>query len=291
VSINESHQSTPWYVRIQNIPKPIIYLFLIAVLILPLFRPLRLPLALSEHTKKAYELVESLPEGSYVFHSVGILPASDAELWPQMLAMSRHYMEKGLRVIYWSYAQEGLMYADKIRTEIAPEYDYEYGEDYVILPFKAGQETAIVALKDFYAVFSVDGYGTPLNQLSMLNEFSGIEDLSLIVVNTGGDDVTYYIRHIEPLFNTPVIAAGTGPVLPVIGPFLGSRQVRGAVIGISGAAEYEMLADVPGTAIGAMDAQQLGHVVIVAMVLLGNIGYLFQRKFQDFRGLRGGNRG
>ncbi len=281
---------SPWFVKIQHFPKPVVYILLVAVLLVPLFKPLQLPLAFSAHTEKAYRLIDDLPEGSYVFHSVMILPATDAELWPQMLAMSRHYMMKGLKVIYWSYAQEGLMYADKIRLEAAPSYGYEYGEDYAILPYKAGQESAVASLKDFYSIFSTDAYGTALSALPLFDVFHGMEDLSLLVVNTGSDDTTYFVRHIEPEYGMPIIAAGTAPVLPNVSPYLNSGQVKGAVVGTSGAAEYEILAGVPGLATGAMDAQQIGHVLIIVMVALGNLGYLFQRKHSP-KGLRGGSRG
>ena len=193
-----SHENSPWYLKVQTIPKPVIYVVLVIALLIPLFRPLKLPLALSPNTRKAFALIDSLPEGSYVFHSIAMLPATDAELWPQMVALSRHYMAKGLKVIYWSYTQEGFMYADKIRTEVAPEYDGEYGKDFVIMPFKAGQESAVMGLKDFYGLFTADAYGTSLNDLDLLKSFKGMADLSLIVINTGSDDLTYFVSKYAP---------------------------------------------------------------------------------------------
>ena len=84
-----------WYMRAQNIGKPAIYLVLVAVFVIPLVRPLGLPLNVSDNTRKAYEIIDAIPSGSYVFHTIGFNPAVDAETWPQMAAISRHYMEKG----------------------------------------------------------------------------------------------------------------------------------------------------------------------------------------------------
>ncbi len=282
--VSNHNEYKSWHFKVQNISKPVIYALLMAVVIFPLFKPLQLPLAYSRHTQKAHDIIDSLPEGSYVFHSVAILPAADAELWPQMISLSRHYMEKGLKVLYWSCSQEGHMYAGRILEDIAPLYDYEYGEDLLILPYKAGQESAVLGLKDFYSTFQTDVYGTPVDDIPMLSDFSGLQDLSLCVVNTGSDDISYFVRHIGPAFDMPIIAAGTAPVLPYVAPYLDSGQVKGAIIGTSGAAEYEMLAGLPGMATGAMDAQQVGHVFIITMIVLGNIGYIFERKSQRRRG-------
>jgi hypothetical protein len=65
---------------------------------------------------------------------------------------------------------------------------------------------------------------------------------------------------------------------------LASGQIKGAVIGLSGAAEYEVLAGVPGKATGAMDAQAMGHLLIVGLVLLGNIGFFFQKRLEAVKG-------
>jgi len=268
----------PWYERIQNINKPAIYLVLVAVTFLPLVRPLGLPLTLSPNTRAAFKVVDSLPAGAIVWHSIGFNPAVDAETWPQMLALTRHYMSKHLKIIYFPTMQEGGMYADRIKTTYAAECGYEYGKDYAVLPFKAGGETAIAGLKDFGSMFSRDAYGTPIGSLPIFQGFSGMKDVAVIVPTTGGEDVIHYVRYIEPVYKMPVLACGTATLLPVVGPFISSGQVKGAVIGLSGAAEYEALAKVPGTATAAMDAQAMGHVLIVALVLIGNVGLFFQRR-------------
>ncbi|MGI6632279.1 MAG: hypothetical protein ACOX5M_04440 [Bacillota bacterium] len=273
-----------WYMRAQNIGKPAIYLVLVAVFVIPLVRPLGLPLNVSDNTRKAYEIIDAIPSGSYVFHTIGFNPAVDAETWPQMAAISRHYMEKGLRVIYFPTFQEGGMYAQRVRDSIAPEYGYEYGIDFAILPFKAGGETAIAGLKDFYSQFAVDAYGTPLKDLPVFSEFGGMADVAAAIPVTGGDDFVQFVKYIESAFKTPIIVCGTAPVLPVAGPYLASGQIKGAVIGLSGAAEYEVLAGVPGKATGAMDAQAMGHLLIVGLVLLGNIGFFFQKRLEAVKG-------
>lgn len=280
--MREQSKPNPWYVRIQNIDKRIIYILMFIVFTIPLVKPLGFPLNMSPSTETAFNIIDSLPEGSIVFHAAGFGASTDAEVWPQMLALSRHYMKKHLRIIYFPSVLEGGMYINRIIADVAPKYGYEYGKDMVALPFKVGGEPVIAGLQDFYSLYSTDIYGNDLKSLPVLKEFRGMEDVDVLVVNTTGDDVKFFVRHIESAFGTTIVAAGAATVLPVIGPYIASGQVKAAISGISGAAEYELLADVPGKAMGAMDAQSMGHLLILVLIFLGNLGFHIQRRQKKF---------
>jgi len=47
---------------------------------------------------------------------------------------------------------------------------------------------------------------------------------------------------------------------------------------MKGAAEYERILDIFGDARRGMDAQSLVHVIVAALVLLGNIAYLASKR-------------
>lgn len=267
-----------WFQRIQNIGRPAIYALLVLCFMIPLMHPIGFPLNYSAHTNAAFELMNNLPEGSIVLQTVGFNPAVDAEVWPQMLALAKHWMSLGVKIIYYPVFQEGVMYASRIEDTVAPEYGYKYGEDFVILPFKAGGETAIAGLGDFYSFIEKDVHGSAIAKMPLFEDFSGISDLALAVAVTGSEDGYFLVRHINEPFKVPIIVGGTAPVLPAIGPYLSSGQIEGAIIGLSGAAQYEIMAGVPGSATGAMDAQSMGHLLITGLVVLGNVGFLVERK-------------
>lgn len=275
----------PWYMRIQNISRSAIWVALVVAFAIPLFHPLGMPLNITKATEAAYNFIDSLPADSVVLVSVGFNPAVDAECWPQMVAITRHMMSKHLRIVYYPYMQEGGMYAQRVKDSVSGIYGYEYGKDYVILPFKAGGETAIAGMKDWYTLFSADASGNPIKDMPVFQGFRGPQDLAAIVPVTGSDDPIFYVRYIEPAYHTPIVACGTAPLLPVVGPFVASKQIKSTVIGLSGAAEYEVLAKVPGSATGAMDAQAMGHMLIVLLIALGNIGFFFQKRAQKAAGV------
>jgi len=60
-------------------------------------------------------------------------------------------------------------------------------------------------------------------------------------------------------------------------PFLDSGQMKGMLVGAKGAAEMEVLVDRPAKASVIMNVQSWAHVLIIALIVLGNLGYLFAR--------------
>jgi len=62
--------------------------------------------------------------------------------------------------------------------------------------------------------------------------------------------------------------------VPQFVPFVQSGQLDGLLAGLRGAAEYELLLQAPGRALAMMDAQSMGHLLIIAFILIGNAAYL-----------------
>ena len=60
--------------------------------------------------------------------------------------------------------------------------------------------------------------------------------------------------------------------------FVASGQFVGLLGGMKGAAEYELLADHPDRAVRGMDVQSIVHFLIIALVIMGNIGHFIERR-------------
>ena len=61
-------------------------------------------------------------------------------------------------------------------------------------------------------------------------------------------------------------------------PYIQADQLQGLLGGLSGAAEYEALMEMPGTATLGMDSQSLGHIAVIAFILAGNVLHLLGRR-------------
>jgi hypothetical protein len=271
--------------RLRNLDVRILWLLLTVVILVPMARPLGLPLSIGEPAQQSFDFVSALPEGSVVVLCYDIAPSSEAENWPQALAMTKHLMALGHRIVIMTLVPEGVMYADRVATTIAPGLGLTYGEDIVVLPYRAGQESAAAAfgenLRDLYAT---DHYGTPIDNLPLMADIAGIGDVDLIAAFSAGDTGLWFIRQVGAKFGTPIIVGTVGPGTPLYMVYFSSGQLVGLLNGLAGAAEYELLAKVPGKALAAMDAQSVGHGFFIILMILSNIVYFASRRAVHARG-------
>jgi hypothetical protein len=271
--------------RLAVLDSRIVYAAVFLSILLPLWRPLGLSISVSQGTFDVYEVVDSLSQDDTVIVSPSFAPSSEAEVYPQMEAILRHLLARKARVAFVNLNVEGRMYAEKAMTTLAPEFGYNYGEDYVILPFTPGLETAVASISDdFLGTYERDAYGTPLTETGALAGIRSINDFALVVDFNTGDTTIYYIQHAKPR-GIPVIAGASGVTVPYLTPYLATGQLSGLIGGLRGAAEYETAIDNPGMALAAMDAQSLSHASILALIGLGNAAY-FLAKRDDARTTR-----
>lgn len=69
--------------------------------------------------------------------------------------------------------------------------------------------------------------------------------------------------------------------VPEMMPLIQSGQIVAGVLGMKGAAEYEVLVGHPGTATAGMDAQSFSHALIIIFIILGNLGIFSPVKNSD----------
>lgn len=272
---------------IGNVDRRYIYVLLILVVLVPLLNPLGLPIGNSPETQAVYDAVDKLPPNSLVILSPDFSPGAEAELWPQTLAATHHLMQEGHRVIALSLWADGVMYAARAMDTVAPEYDYEYGVDYCVLPWKAGRAAALAAMgRDFRSVYTHDFFDTPTSDLEIFADIEDINSIDLIFSFATGDDQDYYMQQIEAVYGVPITGGCTAVSTPGRMPYIQSGQLQGILSGLKGAAEYEKLVNRPGLAIAGMDAQSLAHALVILFVLLGNVAFFVGRSRQGTGGGR-----
>jgi hypothetical protein len=112
------------------------------------------PSALAEAT---FDEIEALDPGDRILLAFDFDPASEGELGPMATAFVRHAAEKRLRMYFMALWPVGLQMIDEtIARVIERDFpDLVYGEDYVNLGFKSGQEAVIKVivtnLRELYA--------------------------------------------------------------------------------------------------------------------------------------------
>ncbi|HHW27194.1 MAG TPA: hypothetical protein GXX23_07635, partial [Firmicutes bacterium] len=257
----------PRFERFDKIDSRYIYLAVFLSVLLPLFRPIGLPITVGEQTREAFLLVDGLPQGALVIMSPSFAPSSDAEVVPQMMALLKHLMSKNAKLLWVNLTVEGSMYATRAMDSLKDEFGYEYGRDYVITPYLPGQQTAIASIaSDIKGALTVDVSGKPVWDMEAVSGVSSVSDFDLLIDFNTGDTCIYYLQQVQPK-GVRVIAGASGVTVPYLMPYLGSGQLAGLLGGLRGAAEYEMVSKTPGLALGGMDAQSLSHAAIVLFII------------------------
>jgi hypothetical protein len=216
--------------------------------------------------------------------STGSLP----ELEPIATAALAHLAQKGANIVAVATAPDGPMIAWQLWRPF--EKELPYGERFVNLGFIAGGESGLAAfLENPSAVFRQDLRGTPYQNIPMLKGLKDVKDLKMMAsVNTGptgGCSVAAWVR-IGFTTHKKAVWIGLNAVMaPGSMPYYNSGQLKGYVAGTRGSGEYEMLLKRPGMAIAGMDAQAMAHVLIIAFIILGNVGMYAARRQKNKGGM------
>jgi len=154
-----------------------------------------------------------------------------------------------------------------------------YGVDWVFLGYKEGKEVAIAGLgQNLRQIYPVDDRGTPLSQLPIMNGLDRLSDFPLIVeVCAGFPGAKEWVQQVVTRYGLRYAAAATAVSVTDISPYY-PRQMFALVGGMRGSAEYEQLVGVPGTATRGLNVLTVGHLLVVAAIVFGNVIYFKTRK-------------
>ncbi len=256
-----------------------IFLLVALLVLIPLLRPLRLPLAISGPARNFYEAVEAVPAGSIVVLAGDFDPASAPELVPMTKSAVRHLFRKNVRIIALELWEGGPPLVDAILHDVGDELGKKYGIDYVNLGYKSGREAVMPSFgNSFSRTFPNDYSGTAVSKLPLMREADTFAQTSLFVnISAGYPGTKEWVQQVQGRFDVRMVSGSTAVQAPEIYPYLQSGQVLGLLGGMAGAAEYEKSIDVPGAATKGMDAQSSAHMFIAFLILLGNAIYFSRR--------------
>ena len=75
-----------------------------------------------------------------------------------------------------------------------------------------------------------------------------------------------------------MVCGCTGVSAPEYYPYYQAGQLSGLLGGLGGAAKYEARVGVKGNATAGMPAQSMGHLAVIALILMGNVLYVVNKK-------------
>ncbi|MGE5579154.1 MAG: hypothetical protein ACM3WU_03830 [Bacillota bacterium] len=259
-----------------------LYALLLFVVIFPLVRPLGIPVEVTAGTSQFVQAVEKLQPGDTMLLSFDYSIGGGPDVDPQAQVVLAHALSRGIKVVEVAFIDTGLNYAEK-SIEKWEAQGKVYGQDIILLGYAAGYETAISAFaQDIAQVFPTDVRGKPIGSYPIMQGIKNAGDFDFIAeFATGIPGPAEWIRQVVTRYNVPLGSGVVAVMGPQNVPYLQSGQLVGLLGGgLKSAAEYEIAVKIPGAATAAMDAQSLGHVIIVLFVLLGNLLFLVERREQ-----------
>lgn len=248
------------------------------------------PTVLSEAT---FEAIEELDEGDPVLLAFDFDPASEGELGPMATAFVRHCAEKKLKMFFLSLWPVGpQMIDDAIARVIKTDFPHlKYGEDYVNLGYKPGNEGVIkVIVTDLRELYTTDDKGSNIDKIPMMAGIHNVQDFELVInVSAGYAGTKEWILYaVTPYLDEVKLVAGcTGVQAPLLYPYI-PEQLPGLLGAIKGAAEYEKLVidkygrEYPDPryleAKRRMGPQLVAHLLIILLIILANIIFVVEKR-------------
>jgi len=273
--------------RLEHLDRRIIYgvLFIVAVASF-LMPPLKVS-SVGPQTRAVFEAVESCPDDKVIILDSSWDMGSQSENRPQFRALVQHMFMRNIKFVVTTlgttpFAPE---IAQKHLDELAKEYGKTYGEDYVNLGYKTAGGGGVVGAplgflldafaRDIHAVYPTDINNTPVSDIPLMQKVKNIEQAHLVICCTyqPSDE---WISFIRGQFGKPVVFSCMSIVVPLYAIYFDANQLAGIIAGTRGAAEYERLLKLekPGEGTQLMTPQSLVHMLIIAFIVIGNIGYL-----------------
>jgi hypothetical protein len=268
-----------WSARLAQGDRRILFLAVAAAVAFPLLWPLNLPIRVSREARAFHAEMEGVAPGRVILLSFDYEPDTMAELDPMSLAVLRHAFRRGVRVLAMTTYAGGVGIAERLLAQAATESGRTYGTDYAFLGYNPDFSATILRMgESLRGAYPTDQYGHPTDGLPLLQGVDRYADIPLVVTISSSAVSEYWVIWAGGQYHARIVAGNTAIQAVLIYPFLQTGQLAGMLGGLKGAAEYERLIGRDGAGVHGMDAQSLAHFLIVLFILLGNVGFLLQRR-------------
>ena len=270
-----------FFINIGNINRRWIYIIVGLSVMIPLISPINIPIQTSSHSQTVYDALNSLERGSKILLSFEYGPSTKPEIHPMSIGILRLLIAKEHKIYGMALWPDGLFMSQEAFKQVAEnEFNLIYGKDYVNLGFKPGNEAVVKGVaSNIRKLFPVDTKGNKIDELEMMNGIQNIKDFDFVFsLSAGFPGSKEWLQFATDPNGIPLSTGCTSIQVTEVLPYVESGQVKGILAGMPGAAEFEKLINIPGTATGLMAAQSFAHVVIILFIIIGNITYYLARK-------------
>jgi hypothetical protein len=291
---------------LQGLDRRIIYLAVGSVLLVAVIFGRERDGIVMPPVQSFYNAVESVPNDKLIL--VGWTFENDTltENGNQARAIIRHLMLRRKKFAVVNVrAPQGVLNSKAIVGDLAKQYGYTYGTDWIHFGYKLGGLVFLrPIIRDIPSAVQQDGIEKkPITSFPIMQNVRTINDIGMVVEVTASNSVFDWIGLVQP-YTQPRLKIGyacTGVMTAEAYPYLDSGQISGIMPGLKGAADYEQLVNaleakvadgqireglrpekyddskvgrglLQYSAMRLMPAQDWAHLTVLLFIILGNIG-------------------
>ncbi len=267
--------------KIGKVDRRWIFLVLAIAVFIPIIKPIGMPIRATKTTKVVFNTIENLPENSKVLVSIEYSPSTKPENHPMTISILRHLFRNNHKVFVTCLWPDGqFMAQDALKQVAEEEFGKVYGEDYVFLGFRPGNEAVVKGIvSNIRKLYTVDVHQTKIDEMPLMDGIKNFKDFAfLFSCSAGYPGTVEWVQYAADPTGVPMSSGVTSIQVNEVMPYVQSGQMKGVLAGMPGAAEYEALMGQKGFATSGMDAQSIAHLVIVLFIILGNAAFFIERK-------------
>jgi hypothetical protein len=261
--------------KVPELNSRVIWSVVLVVYLVTCTMPIGAPFEMSDITVDIHEFIDGLPAGSIVVIGGSAVFAFDLESSAALIACIKQMARKDLKIVCAPFGVEAVQFqkycVDAARVDKKYGGKWEYGVDYVQLPYMPGEAAAYVAFLDnTHTAIATDVAGTPLNDIPLMREFHNYEDIDAWICPHWAFDMI--VRYVVAEKGIPGIyfaqAAAYANYVPYMMAYPGKVWMTN---GFLGGAQYEKLEGAPGLGYAVVDSYAIMSVVYVGFIVLGNL--------------------
>jgi hypothetical protein len=253
--------------------------------ILPGFVPLGTPFPMSTTTMKIYNMIQALPDDSIVVIGGSGVFAFDLESSAGTIPAIKIMAQKHIKIVNLPLATEAVQLEkyliDASRIEKKYGGTYEYGVDWIQLPYLAGAPGALVSfLNDIKRTCPTDVYGTPLDQMPLGQRLKDYKDIVLWICPHW--DFVTIIQYVTGERKIPSVSFAQSAAYSTYSPYMMTYPDKVFMTnGFLGGAQMEYLVGMKGIGHAVIDGNQVFSAVFLIFVVLGNVTWLANKEKKE----------
>jgi hypothetical protein len=273
-------------VKMEQLDRRYIFVVIALAVVIPFLAPVQFHARPSEETIRFDEALDrAISDEKPVMLAIDFGTQTMAEMEPIALAVLHKLFARKKQTIILTLVPETPPLVRRYLASMEKQYGLEYGKDYVFLGLATAYTMAIynmgTSIEEYY---HEDDRGTPYDQIPLLENVKNLKDVAAVINIASNVNPQHWINYAVTPFDLEFLMSVTAVQATNYFPYLQTGQVDGLIAGGKAGAEFEgmlmeqgVLAE-PGDATRGLGSQSLALLTIIALIILGNIGYFARRR-------------